>query len=222
MRRALSRPERSPRRIPAAGRAELDHLRQRPAAARTKGFEDLDATSLAAFEQKLDDLRALGVAVVEPAQDAYLADLMQRLDHVVNVSIRMVAFDMRWPYRSYLDAAPEQMGPRLHELVKLGHKVSLDEYRLIRAEREDLRRRVNELSRSYDALVLPAASGPAPEGFEYTGARTLLLYWSFIGFPAFSLPLMSVHGMPFGLQLAGFGGGDHNLAQHAKWLTAHA
>ncbi|WP_114964900.1 amidase [Alkalilacustris brevis] len=194
----------------------------RLAVARTQGFEDLDAASLTAFEQKLDDLRALGVTIVEPDQDVYLADLMRRLDHVVNVSIRMVAFDMRWPYRSYLDAASEKMGPRLHELVKLGHEVTLDEYRLIRAEREDLRRRVNELSRTYDGLVLPAASGPAPEGFEYTGARTLLLYWSFIGFPAFSLPLMSVEGMPFGLQLAGFGGRDHRLAQHAKWMAAHA
>ena len=192
----------------------------RLAVARTSGFEDLDADSLAAFEQKLDDMRAQGVAIVEPGDDLYLADLIRRLDRVVDISIRMVAFDMRWPYRSYLDAAPELLGPRLHDLVRLGHEVTLDEYRLIKSEREDLRARVMQISRDYDGFVLPAASGPAPAGFEFTGSRTFLLYWSFLGFPAFSLPLMSVRGMPFGLQLAGFGQADHKLAQHAKWLLA--
>lgn len=189
---------------------------------RTAGFDDLDDESLAAFDRKLDDLRALGITLREPDEDAFLADLVRRLDRLVDISIRMVAFDMRWPYRSYLDAAPDKLGPRLHDLVRLGYEVTLDEYRLMRAERADLRRRVQELSRSYDALVLPASSGPAPEGFEYTGARTLLLYWSFLGFPAFSLPLMSVRGMPFGLQLAGFGGADHRLAQQARWLEEKA
>ena len=193
----------------------------RVAVARTAGFADLDEASRTAFAAKLDDLRAAGVTVIEPEDDPFLADLMQRLDRVVDISIRMVAFDMRWPYRSYLDAAPHLLGPRLHELVRLGHDVTLDEYRLMRAERATLRARVMESGRDVDAFVLPAASGPAPEGFAYTGARTLLLYWSFLGFPAFSLPLMSVGGMPFGLQLAGFAGQDHKLAQHAKWLAAH-
>ena len=190
--------------------------------ARTAGFADLDAASSAAFEAKLGDLRDAGVAIIEPDDEPYLADLMRRFDRVVEISIRMVAFDMRWPYRSYLDAAPDLLGPRLHDLVRLGHEVTLDEYRLMRAERETLRARVMDVGRDCDGFVLPAASGPAPEGFAYTGARTMLLYWSFLGFPAFSLPLMSVGGMPFGLQLGGFAGQDHKLAQHAKWLAAHA
>ena len=186
---------------------------------RTQGLAELDEESAAAFERKLDDLRAAGLTVVESGDDPFLADLTRRLDNIVNISIRMVAFDMRWPYRSYLDQAPELMGPRLHELAGLGREVTLDEYRMMRAERADLCRRVLELGRSYDAVVLPAASGPAPEGFEYTGARTLLLYWSFLGFPAFSLPLMTVRDMPFGLQLAGFRNRDHALARNAKWMA---
>jgi Asp-tRNA(Asn)/Glu-tRNA(Gln) amidotransferase A subunit family amidase len=190
----------------------------RLAVPRTAGFDELDDASRAAFDARLDSFRAAGITVVEPEDDSFLADVTARLNRVVDVSIRMVAFDMHWPYAGYVDAAPEHMGPRIHDLVKLGREVSLDEYRMIRAEREDLRRRVAELGRSYDAVALPAASGPAPEGFEYTGARTFLLYWSFIGFPAVSLPLMRVGDMPFGLQLAGFGGRDHALMQVAKHL----
>lgn len=191
----------------------------RLAVPRTEGFSEMDPESAKKFENKLNEFRAAGLTVVESTDDPFLADLTKRLDNVVNISIRMVAFDMRWPYRSYLDRAPEFMGPRLHDLVALGREVSLAEYRMMRVERADLRRRVQELSRSYDAVLLPAASGPAPVGFEYTGARTFLLYWSFLGFPAFSLPLMTVNNMPFGLQLAGFHDADYFLAQHAKWLA---
>jgi len=192
----------------------------RLAVPRTAGFDELDDASRATFDEKLDAFRNSGITVIESDDDPFLADVTARLDRVVDISIRMVAFDMRWPFRSYLKAAPEHMGPRLHDLVELGNKVSLDEYRMIRAERADLRCRIQELGRSYDAVALPAASGPAPEGFEYTGARTFLLYWSFLGFPAVSLPLMQVRSMPFGLQLAGFGGQDHALMQIAKQLCA--
>ncbi|MDF1608684.1 amidase [Hoeflea sp. YIM 152468] len=199
--------------------SELDHVPvKRVAVPRTAGLDELDDNSRAAFEAQLDQFRAAGITVVDSFDDPYLADLARRLDHIVDISLRMVAFDMRWPYRTYVERYPDEMGPRLHDLVKLGHEVTLDEYRLMRSERDDLRQRVQELSRSYDAVVLPSSSGPAPEGFEFTGARTLLLYWSFLGFPVFGLPLMEVDGMPFGLQLAGFRGRDFELAQHANWM----
>lgn len=190
----------------------------RLAVVRSSAISDLGTASLDAFDGLLAELRRAGIEVVEPADDPFLQRLVQMLDRVIEISIRMVAFDMRWPYRSYVDAAPDAMGPRIHDLVALGAEVTLDEYRLMRAEREDLRARVTELSRDYDSVVLPSASGPAPEGFAYTGARTLLLYWSFLGFPAFNLPLMTVDGMPFGLQLAGFRNQDYRLAQHALSL----
>ncbi len=189
----------------------------RVAVARTRGFEDLDAESAQAFDDTLARLRRAGVEVVEPAEDPLLAGLITRLDRIVDISIRMVAFDMRWPFRGYMKLDPDALGPRLHELMKLSQDVTLDEYRDMRAARADMREAANELGRSYDAFVLPAASGPAPKGFSWTGARTLLLYWSFLGFPCFSLPVMRAEGMPFGLQFAGVGGADFQLAQRAKW-----
>ncbi len=191
----------------------------RIAVARLRGFEELDPESLSAFEQCLEELRARGISVVEPAEDAGLADALARLDTVADISPRMVAYDMLWRFRDYIAAAPDQIGPRLHEWVRLGEDVSFDDYRLMLAARNDLRRRVQQLSSGYDAVVLPAASGPAPKGLLQTGSRTLLQPWTLLGFPAFSLPLMQVRGLPFGLQLTGFAGADHRLACHAKWLT---
>ncbi|MFU8897940.1 MAG: amidase [Roseinatronobacter sp.] len=193
---------------------------QRLAVARLEGFEELDGDSLSAFENCLEALKARGVTLVEPAQDATLAEVLKRMGAIPEMSPRMVAYDMLLRFRHYCQAAPDQISQRLHEWVALGEDVSFEEYRRMLAARDELRRCVQHLSATYDAVVLPAASGPAPEGLGQTGSRTLLQYWTFLGFPAFSLPMMQVRDMPLGLQLGGFGQGDHRLAQHAKWLAS--
>jgi Asp-tRNA(Asn)/Glu-tRNA(Gln) amidotransferase A subunit family amidase len=190
----------------------------RVAVLRTAGVDAMDAASAAAFEALLGRLRETGVTLTEPADDRLLADLVSRLDGLDAQSLRMVAFDMRHPYREYLRAAPEQLGARVHELMQLAEDTPRAAYALLRAEREGLRARVAELSRHHDALILPAASGPAPAGFAWTGPRTLLVYMTYLGLPTFSLPLMQVAGLPLGVQLCGFAGDDYALARHARWL----
>lgn len=191
---------------------------RRVAVLRTQGFDDLDAASLKAFEGVLEQLGALGVEVVEPDVDPALGALVERLDPVPAMSLEMVAYDMRWPYMGYLSSSPEHLGPRIHALLEQARGISRERYRELLRYRADLRQRVAMLGEAYDAFVLPSSSGPAPEGFEYTGARTLLVYGSFIGIPAYSLPVMTVGSMPFGLQLAGFANADYRLTRHAQWL----
>ena len=77
---------------------------------------------------------------------------------------------------------------------------------------------MREVAAKADAFVTLAASSVAPVGHEFTGSRTFLAYWSWTGFPAFSLPLMSVDGLPLGLQLMGVDGKDGALAAAANWL----
>jgi len=199
----------------------------RLAVLRTAGVDAMESAAHTAFEALLGHLREAGVTLTEPADDSLLADVVKRLDHLEEQSLRMVAFDMRWPYLDYLRRAPEQLGPRLHELMRLAEDTTLATYCLLRAERQGLRARVAELGRHHDALILPAASGPAPVGFGWTGARTLLVYMTYLGLPTFSLPLMQVSGLPLGVQLCGFAGGDFALARQALWLeqalgTAHS
>jgi Asp-tRNA(Asn)/Glu-tRNA(Gln) amidotransferase A subunit family amidase len=62
-----------------------------------------------------------------------------------------------------------------------------------------------------------SSSGPAPIGLANTGSRTFAVPWTLVGGPAFSLPLLEVNGLPCGVQLMGFAGGDaalFGLAQH--------
>jgi Asp-tRNA(Asn)/Glu-tRNA(Gln) amidotransferase A subunit family amidase len=69
-----------------------------------------------------------------------------------------------------------------------------------------------------DCYVTPASSGPAITGFEFSGSRTFVVYGSWLGFPAFSLPLLESNGLPFGLQLLGLGDRDGDLCATANWV----
>lgn len=192
----------------------------RVAVLRTDGFDDLDSPSLEAFERVLTKLRDLNVTPVEPSDNRALADLTDRLSEVPSKSLEMVSYDMRWPYSAYVAEHSDKLGQRIPGLVAKAQEMTREHYRDLLTFREDLRRRVAALSDEFDAFVLPSSSGPAPEGFEYTGARTLLSYSSFLGLPAFSLPVMHVGGLPFGLQMVGFSGADYRLARHAQWALA--
>ena len=85
-----------------------------------------------------------------------------------------------------------------------------------------MRARVAGVAARADGFVTLASSGPAPTGLADTGSRTFLNYWSWLGFPTFSLPLLAVGGLPVGVQLMGFDGADERLAGHAAWIMKNA
>jgi Asp-tRNA(Asn)/Glu-tRNA(Gln) amidotransferase A subunit family amidase len=72
-----------------------------------------------------------------------------------------------------------------------------------------------------DAIITPAAPGPAPKGLEATGDPAFCTLWTLCGMPCVSLPLMQAkNGLPIGVQLVGPRGGDARLLRTARWLTA--
>lgn len=190
----------------------------RVALLKTAGFDELDADTAAAFEDLLSRLSGNGVAIVAPQDDAELQSVVTDLEDVSERSLDVLAFEMQTPFADFVATSPDAIGPRIHDLMERARAMSRDAYRDHLAFRDSLRTRVARLRAAYDAFLLPAASEPAPEGLDYTGRRTMLVYWTFLGLPAFSLPLMSVRGLPFGLQVAGFEHGDYALARQCRFL----
>ena len=73
-----------------------------------------------------------------------------------------------------------------------------------------------------DAIVTPAALGPAPEGLGSTGSSLFNGLWTMAGVPAISVPLfVAENGMPMGVQLVGRRGDDARLLRTARWLAHH-
>ena len=105
------------------------------------------------------------------------------------------------------------------EAMRQARGITPARYESLLAEKHAIRGRVRELAGDADAFIMLSASGPAPVGLQHTGSRTFLTHATFLGFPAFSLPLMSVDNMPLGLQVIGFPGRDRELCGIARWLV---
>ncbi len=189
---------------------------------RVEGDADLEPDAAAAFDGFVDALRARGVTVLEAAADAALRALQSRIDGANALCLRILRYEMRWPLSLYAARAPDAVGQRILDHLAGGAEISFAAYREDLAARDTLRREVAEVAAAVDGFLLPSASGPAPEGHAFTGARTMLGPWSVIGGPAWSLPLLAVGGLPFGVQLAGAPGGDLALAGVARWLMQGA
>ena len=72
-----------------------------------------------------------------------------------------------------------------------------------------------------DALLCPAAPGPAPAGLGSTGSSACNGVWTLIGAPVVTIPaLQAPDGMPMGLQIIGRRGDDARLLRTARWLEA--
>ncbi|HEX6008354.1 MAG TPA: hypothetical protein VFY80_10345, partial [Burkholderiales bacterium] len=139
-------------------------------------------------------------------------------DEGVPQSLDMVAYEMKWPYVDYIERWGDKVGERIRKLIARAEELTPSDYERLLENRARIRAQVRDVARKADAFVALAASSVAPLGHEFTGSRTYLAYWSWTGFPAFSLPLMRVDGLPLGLQLMGVGDEDGALAAAANWL----
>ena len=72
-----------------------------------------------------------------------------------------------------------------------------------------------------DAILAPAAPGPAPHGLESTGDPAMNRPWHVLGLPAVCVPgLADDDGMPLGMALVGHPEREHRLLATGGWLEA--
>ena len=171
-----------------------------------------------AFEEFIEGLRSAGVEIATRESDPDVAALEEALDQGVDGRLDIAAYEMRWPFEEYVERHGADVGEAIHRYIKHASGISRDDYRRLLELRSDARARVMTFAARADGFVTLASSGPAPGGLAFTGSRTFLNYWSWLGFPCFGLPLLEVGGLPVGIQLMGFGDADDKLASHAGWI----
>jgi Asp-tRNA(Asn)/Glu-tRNA(Gln) amidotransferase A subunit family amidase len=123
-------------------------------------------------------------------------------------------------YGPLSDYYGDRMSARLAQHVAEGREISTAAYRQAVADRETAYAALAPIFAGYDAILTPASPGPAPEGLISTGPATFNAFWTYCGTPCVSLPLLTVDGLPMGLQLVGPRGGDGALMRTARWLEA--
>ena len=185
----------------------------------TRGWTEIDGGTEDAFNETIAALQFAGVPIASRDNDPGVARLEAALDAGVDGAIAIVAYEMKWPYEDYIARFGNVIGRRIHGLIDQARKMSPDDYEKLLENRRRVRHLVHEMAGGADGYITLAASGPAILGHDYTGSRTFLIYGSWLGLPAFSLPLLQVNGLPLGVQLLGAPGTDGALCAVANWMT---
>lgn len=176
------------------------------------GWAELDPEMAEVFERLRTLLAEQGVRLVELGRDVDCAELAR--DHLT-----IMTREASRVHAEHLRTAADQLSVELTELLEHGRSVDETEYHDATARVATRRAAFAERLAGVDALLLPAALGPAPEGLDATGDPALSRPWQVMGLPAIALPgLTSTDGLPLGMQLVGPQAGDRALLSTALAL----
>jgi Asp-tRNA(Asn)/Glu-tRNA(Gln) amidotransferase A subunit family amidase len=120
------------------------------------------------------------------------------------------------------NAGRDRLSEQLRAQIERGREVRAVDYQRAISRIMPIHESLLELfEQRYDAILTPAAPGPAPKGLDSTGDPSFCTLWTLCGMPCISLPLLqSTSGLPLGVQLVGPRHGDARLLRTAKWLSA--
>ncbi len=183
----------------------------------TRGWNEIDAPTAAAFASFTAALAERGVKVISRDNDRRVAQLEAKLNAWVDSGLDILACEMRWPYEEYVARHGEVIGERIRNFIARARTITPERYEALLAERAVMRAEVRSVAAGTDGFITLPCSSIAPRGFTFTGSRTFLAYWSGLGFPTFSLPLLAVDAMPLGVQWMGVDHQDGALAATANW-----
>lgn len=158
-----------------------------------------------------DRLAAAG-AVIENLPEPDLVDALTAAHPVVMASEAAVE-------RAAEFARADELSAPLAELLHRGAATASEDVHKAHRVVTEGRERIGALLASCDAIVGPAAPGPAPEGLTATGDPVLSRPWQALGLPALTVPGMSTpDGLPLGVQLVGSDRGEGALLRAGCWV----
>jgi Asp-tRNA(Asn)/Glu-tRNA(Gln) amidotransferase A subunit family amidase len=188
------------------------------------GWDRTGTATRTAFDALLDGIARAGITIAEadelPGPRALARDLAaaaRALDVIAD-------YESRWPLIMYLEqekAAPT--GAYSGRVVTRGlerGRATRAEYHEALAFRDAFRSTLDSCRADGLFVVTPSATGPAPMGIGDTGSSVYQWGSSLAGNPVVSLPLMAVDGLPLGLEIQGFAGGEAELMAAALALDS--
>jgi Asp-tRNA(Asn)/Glu-tRNA(Gln) amidotransferase A subunit family amidase len=140
------------------------------------------------------------------------------LDSIIQHHANVMAAENSGYYGPLLDRNPEGVSPNLTERLKNATKVPAGDYVRSLAARDGLYGAVEQVLGEFSALITLPSCGPAPKGLGSTGNAVFNAMWTYLGVPCVTLPLMTVGGMPCGVQLIGKRRDEGRLLAVARWV----
>jgi Asp-tRNA(Asn)/Glu-tRNA(Gln) amidotransferase A subunit family amidase len=121
-------------------------------------------------------------------------------------------------YGPLLDRHPELISKRLTGQIEQGRAIKAADYLKALEARERAYLACQDLLTNHGTILTLAAPGPAPKTLDATGSAIFNAFWTFMGTPAVTLPLLESDGLPIGVQLIGARRDDGRLLRTARLL----
>ena len=123
----------------------------------------------------------------------------------------------------YYDRDRAGLDPITADRIERGLAVTSREYLDALYQAETMQDALAGVFDGIDAILTPAAPGQAPRDLSRTGDASFNGYWTLMGAPAASLPLLKgADGMPIGVQVVCPWGEDAKLLRICRWLSDKA
>jgi len=194
----------------------------------TEGWVEVDNATKAAFDGVLKQLRDAGVELIRRKDHPWVEALEQSIANGRNVCGGVTSWENRWGQRGIVDNNPAGVSERAKATLAKAEKMSLDDYRMALLARQNAQRMHATMAPLADAAITLACPGPAPVWSgdvpgqplapRPTGDFVFNAPSSMLFAPVVTLPLMSVGGLPVGLQLMGQQHEDARMTGLARWF----
>src|SRR4029077_16890495 len=169
---------------------------------RTSGWEEAAPEARAAFEAAVARLADAGIALADRHADRLIEEVEEAIADAAPLTRTINAWEGRWPLNTYRNRDATKLSRSALERLALAEAMTLAEYGAAITVRQRNREIHARLAARYDAAIILAAPGAAPVGLGSTGNPVFNVPASMLGIPALSLPLLSIDGLPLGLQIA--------------------
>ena len=175
---------------------------------RQPAWEEVGADAAAAYEAAAVELGAEPLTLDSP------------FDRAAPVHLGIMRREVAHAFASWLARGEADLSDTVRTHIAGGRAIDADAYLSLLDEADGMRRAFEHALRPYDAALTPAAPGGAPEGLDFTGSRSQTMLWTMLGVPAVNVPILSVGGLPLGLQVVGRFGADATTLRAAAWCGA--
>ena len=177
---------------------------------RTPAWKHAEQVTMEAFAELVE---TLGEQISE-------IEVGQAFDRAVEMHRTVMEVEMAHNLHRDFEQGADSLSEMLRALIERGRKVLAVDYARALSGSASLNAALDGVFDEYDAILTPAAPGPAPRGLESTGNPVFCSTWTYLGTPAVTLPLLrSEDGLPIGVQLVGRRGNDARLLRTANWLV---
>lgn len=180
------------------------------------------------FEDFLARCDRGGIALVFPGEHSVLDAFHAMLPKLAEDLITILNWENRPVLANLMASFPEKLHPITIAGYEAGRRLTLDQYRDALKRRAILRDIHAAMSESFDAVISLAGTGAPPliddpdrpPHVMPTGNAVYNIVPSMLGAPALNLPMLTLSGMPLGVQLMGQWHSDEQLVAKGRGLMS--